>query len=425
MQSHPWQATQTIASFLQQNSLPESPGVYFFLNEDREILYIGKATSLRDRVKSYFTKKIVVTRGPKIALLMQRATGIGYAVTDSVLEALLLEGELIRKYQPLHNTDAKDDKSYNRVVITKEAFPRVLLVRDREIAQGKFTLPIKKMYGPFPSSSDLKSALKIIRKLFPYRGSCVPFVESGIRKPCFSRQLGLCPGVCAGEVTAREYQQKVRRIELFFEGKKHMLVKRLEKEMNHFAKELRFEEAAEVKKLLFGVQHIQDMALVTEDRSTEDQHRIEGYDTAHLVGQASVGVMTVVQKGRVRKEEYRAFHLRKKHQGNDLSALREILERRLKHTEWPLPELMVIDGGKAQKNEAEAVLAEYGLTIPVVSVVKNAKHEPDHFLGEVALVERFTKEMLLVNSEAHRFSLRLHRKKRSREFLGTQKTRRP
>jgi excinuclease ABC subunit C len=417
MQSHPWQTTQTIAAFLQQSSLPESPGVYFFLNDEQEILYIGKATSLRDRVKSYFTKKIVVTRGPKIALLMQRATIIGYTVTDSVLEALLLEGELIRKYQPIHNTDAKDDKSYNRVVITKETFPRVLLVRDREIAQGKFTLPVKKMYGPFPSSNDLKAALKIIRKLFPYRGTCIPFAESGSKKPCFSRQLGLCPGVCTGEVTAKEYQQKIRRIELFFEGKKQMLVKRLEKEMGQLAKELRFEEAAEVKKLLFGVQHIRDMALVTEDRNTEDQHRIEGYDTAHLAGQASVGVMTVVQKGRVRKEEYRAFHLRKKHQGNDLSALREILERRLKHTEWPLPELMVIDGGEAQRSEAEKVLAEQGLTIPIVAVVKNSKHEPDHFLGDDALVERFTKEILLVNSEAHRFSLRLHTKKRSQEFL--------
>jgi excinuclease ABC subunit C len=253
MQSRPWQKTQAIAAFLQQSDLPETPGVYFFLNDEQEILYIGKATSLRDRVKSYFTEKVVVTRGPKIELLMKRATVIGYTVTDSVLEALLLEGELIKQYQPPHNTDAKDDKSYNRVVITKEAFPRVLLVRDREIAQGKFILPVKKMYGPFPSGNDLKAALKIIRKLFPYRDTCTPCTESGSKKPCFSRQVGLCPGVCTGEITARDYQRKVRRIELFFEGKKQMLVKRLEKEMEQLAKELRFEEAAEVKKLLFGV----------------------------------------------------------------------------------------------------------------------------------------------------------------------------
>jgi excinuclease ABC subunit C len=115
MQSRPWQKTQAIAAFLQQSDLPETPGVYFFLNDEQEILYIGKATSLRDRVKSYFTEKVVVTRGPKIELLMKRATVIGYTVTDSVLEALLLEGELIKQYQPPHNTDAKDDKSYNRL----------------------------------------------------------------------------------------------------------------------------------------------------------------------------------------------------------------------------------------------------------------------------------------------------------------------
>jgi excinuclease ABC subunit C len=420
----PWEHLFSKTSFLKKNELPEVPGVYFFLGAKKEILYIGKATSLRDRVKSYFRQDLLETRGPKIHLLLPVICYIGYCQTDSVLEALLLEGQLIKKHQPPFNTEAKDDKSYNRVVITKEEFPRVLLVRDREIEQGKFLFPIKKKYGPFPSASDLRAALKIIRKLFPYRDTCAPYQELSLKnqtaaKLCFSAQIGLCPGVCMDQVSQKEYQKQIRHIELFFEGKKSKVLDDLEKKMRALAKALRFEEAVEVKKTIFGLQHIQDIMLVKHDQQTEDRHRIEGYDTAHFSGAASVGVMTVVQRGRANTGEYRQFLLRGKHGGNDISALREILERRLAHREWPLPEIMVIDGSVAQKNEAERVLSEQGLTIPVVSVVKDVRHKADHFLGPDTILTRFNKEILLVNSEAHRFALRLHKKRRGKEFLPT------
>lgn len=411
-----WEKKVTLQAFQKKNEFPETPGVYFFLDEQDQLLYIGKATSLRDRVRSYFIQDIIETRGPKIRLMLERIASIGYMRTDSVLEALILESNLIKAEQPPYNTDAKDNKSFNHVVITKETFPRVLIVRGRDIEQKKFTDPVKYIFGPFPAGGALRDALKIVRRLFPYRDRCLP--ESG--KPCFSAQIGLCPGVCAGVLSAKEYGRTINHIRLFFEGHKSDVVKQLEREMKVCAKERRFEQAGAIKKTLFGLHHIQDMALIKDDLREKHAHRIEAYDVAHLSGTASVGVMVVVEESRPNKNEYRQFKLRGKHGGNDLSALEEILTRRLKHKEWTLPELIVVDGAHLQFERAEQVLREMEITIPIVGVVKDVHHKADRLIGPVALIERFEKEILLVNTEAHRFAITFHRKRREKEFLPKQ-----
>lgn len=298
--SHPWVQKITLKSFLQQNSLPEMPGVYFFLDGKDTILYIGKATILADRVKSYFGDDLAEARGPKIVLMRERARQIAWRPLDSVLEALLLEGQLIKKYQPIYNTDAKDDKSYNYLVITDEDFPRILVARERDIIAGKLTYKIKEQFGPYLRGSALQTALKIVRQIFPYRDKCVPFVEltsleQQKAKPCFHAQIGLCPGVCTGAITKTAYRREVKRISLFFSGKKADLVKRLEREMHVAAKALKFEQAQTIKKLLFDLGHIRDVALMKLDREESSAARIEAYDTAHFQGEATVGVMTVVQ----------------------------------------------------------------------------------------------------------------------------------
>lgn len=418
-----WEKKVTLRAFQKNNSLPETPGVYFFLDVDGQPLYIGKATALRDRVRSYFIQDLAETRGPKILLMLKQIAFIGYRKTDSVLEALILETNLIKVEQPPYNTDAKDNKSYNHVVITKEAFPRVLVVRGRDIEQKKFTDPVKYIFGPFPAGGALREAMKIVRKIFPYRDKCFPYEELSLEhqskaKLCFSAQIGLCPGVCIGKVSAQEYGRTINHIRLFFEGHKHDLVAALKREMKAAATELRFERAGEIKRTLFGLQHIEDMALIKDDLRERHAHRIEAYDVAHLQGSASVGVMTVVEESRAHLSEYRQFTLREKHQGNDLSALAEILKRRLKHHEWPLPEMVVVDGAMLQLKQAEAVLAEAGITIPIVGVVKNVRHQPERLIGPEALIKRFDKEILLANSEAHRFAITFHRKRRGKEFLG-------
>ena len=395
------------------SKLPDTPGVYQF-KRGSKILYIGKATSLRDRVKSYFNKDIVETRSLLISKMLTQFDDIYFIKTDSVLEALVLEVHLIKKYQPEANIKEKDNKSFNFVVITKEDFPRVLVVRGRELLNSHFSksklYDISYSFGPFPNGSQLKEAMKIIRKMFPFRDKCIP--NSG--KPCFNRQIGLCPGVCTGEITKEEYQEQIKNIILFFEGNKKRLMKNLEKQMKGFADNQEFEKANHTKRTLFTLNHIQDVSLIKEDskNTTQDSFRIESYDIAHMSGKNVVGVMTV-EEDEAKRSEYRKFKIKDNPGVNDIKALSEILSRRLAHIEWRIPNLIVVDGGTAQKRAMEKVLKTNLANIPVVSVVKDERHRPKQILGDKKWL-KYEKEILLANFEAHRYAITFHKQLRNK-----------
>lgn len=440
--------------------IPDTPGVYFFLRPakprrsgvgGREILYIGKATSLRDRTRSYFTPDIASVRSTLIAQMVALATRIEWRQTDSVLEALILEANLVRTHKPKYNTDLKDDKSFNYVVVTKEHFPQILLVRGKELehtaqaAAGKVdfsagtvlyaaksTLPAAYTFGPFPHGAQLKEALRIIRKIFPYRDhKCIPaetMLKASKRpKACFNRHIGLCPGVCTGEISKVEYAKIVRRIVLLFQGKKSMLLKGLERDMKQAAKDEDFDQAITLRKQIFAFNHIQDVSLIkNEYRSTFldpaqskslTASRIEAYDVAHLQGSAAVGVMTVVQDGLALKSDYRKFKIQVAKAGDDPGALKEILSRRLGHSEWPMPRLIVVDGATAQINAAHKVLHDLGISIPIVGVVKDEKHRPREIRGDKKHIAGVERDILLANAEAHRFAIGYHRSKSRKELL--------
>lgn len=420
-------------SALPPKGLPDAPGVYFFMGSRGKLLYIGKATSLSDRVRSYFASDIVRTRGPKIVSMLEQARSVKWRTTDSVLEALLLEAHLIKKHQPPYNTDVKDDKSWNQVVVTREKFPRILLARSRNLVPDQavrngrtaFRLPdgtpIKYAFGPFPSGGQLREALQIVRRIFPYRDQCVPLAalkDKTKAKPCFHAALGLCPGVCTGAVNPREYASTVRRIRMFFEGKTRDVARSLERAMLAAAKREEFEKAESFKRTLFALRHIQDVALVKKDfdgPAEESGFRIEAYDVAHLSGQSVVGVMTVVEGGQSKRSDYRKFGLVR---GNhDIGNLTDMFVRRLRHPEWPLPRLIVTDGGEPQRRAVMRVLSEAGLGIPVVSVVKDERHQPRDILGPAALAAKHRSAILLANAEAHRFSVTFHRARRKKRFL--------
>ncbi len=425
----------------QLKKLPDGPGVYFF-ERGREILYVGKATSLRDRVRSYFRADLTTARGPWLAKMVTEATGVTFARTDSVLEALILEAVEIKKYQPPYNSHEKDDKSFNHVVITKEAWPRVLVVRGSQLKANTYEL--KASVGPFPHGRELRMALGIIRKIFPFRDKCVPrearakwdTPESG--KPCFNAQIGLCPGVCAGRISRRDYARPVANLRLFFQGKKQRLLAKLKKEMTAAAKQFNFEQAGVLKKQIFALQHIRDMALIKPDRLNQPsgfiKFRIEAYDIAHLAGGAAVGVMVVVS-GRTpgvgatltpgvqdafesQTDDYRKFRLRSTKPGDDYGGLREILERRFHHPEWPYPNLIAVDGGRAQLSVAKKVLANLRLNVPLVAVTKDGRHKPKQIIGDAVAAHRYEAAILLANAEAHRFALRYHQIRQHDQSLG-------
>ncbi len=399
--------------------LPDTPGVYFFRDGRGKTLYIGRATSLRDRIRSYFGTDVASTRGPLITRMVRDARSVSWQGADSVLEAIILEANLIKKYRPPFNTKEKDDKSFNYVVVTKEKFPRVLVVRGRELAERFPAGSTEHVFGPFPYGGVFREAMKIIRKIFPFRDTCLPKVG----KPCFNRQLGLCPGVCAGEISEKEYAKSMRHFALFFSGKKRELVRALERDMRALARQRKFEQASELKRRVFVLTHIRDVALVKDElrgaQGGSSRSRIEGYDVAHISGTDTVGVMVVVEGGEAQREEYRKFKVRIPARGSDTAALAEVLERRLGHPEWPLPALIVVDGGAAQRNVVLRILDRYGYRIPVVGVVKDERHRPERIFGDRVVVRGREREILLANAEAHRYALAYHSVLRGKKMFSS------
>lgn len=397
---------------LKKFNLPDGPGVYLF-KKGKRILYIGKAASLRDRVRSYFSSQIAAARSTAIERMVADAESVSYQTTGSVLEALLLEAELIKRHQPPYNVEQKDNKSFNYMVVTKEDFPRVLVIRGRELFQNWKRSDIRYVFGPFPHGGSLKEALKIIRKIFPYRDTCVP----GQGKPCFNRQIGLCPGVCSGEVSKTEYARTVRTIRELFSGNFKGVKQQLARDMKVAAAAEHFEEAGRLRRQVTGLEHIRDVSLIKVERvSTGGGVRIEAYDVAHTSGTETVAVMTVVQNGEKYPTAYRKFKIRTA-TNDDTASLREALERRLNHPEWPLPRIFVVDGGKGQVNAARKVLQGAGIEIPLVGVVKDEFHRPARLIGDKRAIGEYEKDILLANSEAHRYAIGFHRARQRKALL--------
>ena len=424
---------------LKKFDLPDVPGVYLFTQGKgrvKKILYVGKATSLRDRVRSYFDDDLIATRGPRIVDMVTKADGLMHETTPTVLEALVRESALIRQYKPFANSDGKDDKTFLYAVITNEEIPRILAIRGKDIDFKEKTFStqrstelfkFKEVYGPFPSGYQLREALRLIRRIFPFYDTDKPIGSKGkhqLARVEFNKQIGQYPQ----DMDRKSYAKSIRNVALFLSGRVKKLRETLTKEMHQAAKAERFEEAAQMRRQLFAIDHVQDVSLIKEEWNKEAiAPRIEAYDTAHISGSNAIGVMTVVENGVPVKSEYRMFKIKGimqkdvekksvksaelrevKRMNDDIASLKEILSRRLGHTEWPLPKAFVIDGGKTHKKAAEAVLAEVGIGIPVVAVVKDERHRPREVIG--ALRAGISEaDAVLANAEAHRFSLARHR----------------
>lgn len=395
------------------NKLPDAPGVYFF-QRGKEILYIGKATSLRDRVRSYFSSanrgRLETSRGNRIVQMLALATRVTHQRTGSVLEALLLESELIKKHQPKYNAREKDDKSYWYVIITEDAWPRVLMVRGQNLKANEANVANEATYGPFPNASELREALRLIRKILPYRDTCKPL--SG--KRCFNAQIGLCPGVCNSEITPLDYRRRINHLKLLLSGRVRPLIASLTREMKVTARQHDFERSGKLRDQIRALAHIQDVGLIKNpipmSRRRLGMFRIEAYDIAHLGGSNAVGVMVVMEDGELKLSDYRRFKV--ENAGDDLANLREVLERRLAHPEWPLPNLIIVDGGVNQLNTIKNILAKNKLKIPVVSVVKDERHKPKDILGDQKLAANHRALILRLNHETHRFAVTFHRHRR-------------
>lgn len=400
-----------------------------FKDAEGGILYIGKAVNLKNRVASYFSGR---NENRPVFYVLDKIEKIEVRKTESILEALILESNLIKKCQPKYNIDLKDDKSFSYVVITKEEFPRIIILRKTELRKNENIT--KYTFGPYTSKKQLEIAIKIIRKIFPYHSN-----KQLTEKGCLDYQIGLCSGPYAGAISRKDYLKNIRNIRMILEGKKKNLVKKLEKEMVEFAKKHKFERAAEIRNKIFALQHIQDIALISRDMGDEmenerdisqipnpkSQTRIEAYDISNISGQYAVGSMVVFINDEPEKSEYRKFKIRTVQGTNDVGMMQEVLMRRF-NNDWPKPDLILLDGGQGHLNMCEKLMRELKLYIPVVAVAKGPTRKISNFQFSISKQFPIPNELkIFVNNrillgriieEAHRFAISYHRKVRRGNF---------
>lgn len=411
-------------------SLPSSPGVYWFLDADANVLYVGKAKNLSHRLKSYARLNHLL---PKTRQLIEKANSVKYQILDSELQALLIEAELIRLHQPPYNILLKDDKSPLYIVITQETYPKVLPIRRSDL---KTIGPLRRIFGPFPSSRQVKSVLQLARRLFPYCNASHSNHQH--RRACFYYHLGLCPGACLAIISPQEYQHNIKHLELFLAGKHQHIIKQLKRSIRQFSAKQQYEQAQTVKDKLQSLEYINTHYRLTQQHQplpqlSQDQvketllslknllhhaglnitsiNRIEAYDVANIMGQSTAVSMVVATRGVIDKSQYRHFAIKSFSTPNDVGMLQEAIIRRQQHPEWGIPDLMVIDGGKTQVNGVKTIMQ---WSIPIIGI---AKHPDRLYLSPSAQSGQYfvldptlpgTKLILQLRDEAHRFSRRLH-----------------
>jgi excinuclease ABC subunit C len=414
------------------------PGVYLFLGKKGKVLYVGRATSLKRRVSNYFQKP----QDPRLSEMLNIARKIKYFKTDNVLEAIILEANLIKKYWPKYNIKEKDNRSFIYIVIPKTEWPRPFIVRQRELQkflsaaiivkstktksannkttkpkfadvgstcskfllQRKFATKTAEVFGPYQSVHLIKTGLRLIRKIFPY-STC----KIGGGKPCFDYQIGLCPGACVGAISKKDYQKNIDNLILFLRGEKKKLLAKLKKEN---------------PEKISALKHIQDVALIKDEIGNWNleignyAQRIEGYDISHLAGKETYGSMAVFVNGVPDKNQYRLFKIKEAPANDDLRALEEIITRRLRHAEWRYPDLILIDGGKPQISFISKTLKKQNINIPLVGISKFGDDKlvfpPKIKSSSKELIRSMKNTLLKIREEAHRFAIKASRRRRKK-----------
>lgn len=406
---------------IKNGELPAHPGVYFMKDAKGTLMYIGKATSLRTRVSSYFTRPA----DARIEKMVSQIAEIDYQETPSAIEALMLEAELIKRYQPPYNVMEKDDKSFVFLVFTKEDFPEPMLIRGHELHRMKKNA-FMKTFGPFRSASAVRAALDALRKAFPWT-TCKP----GRKRSCFYRHLNLCPGVCTGEISSADYKKIIRGLIRVLEGKRTQVIKELTAEMNAAATNEDFETAARLRDRLYGLEHVRDFAVIKYERVNRSAvidiyGRIEAYDISNTLGEEPVASMTVTENGVSKRSEYRKFKIKTVQGANDVAMMEEALTRRFAQTDWPKPDIIVIDGGMGQVNAARRALEKHGIKIPLVGLAKGFDRKQDQLVYDHSdvelgrLVHAFKGLLTKTRDEAHKYAIGYHRKLRGKKFLPDQ-----
>lgn len=402
-------------AFLKQklSKLPVAPGVYFHKNSNGEIIYVGKAAVLKNRVRQYFQKS---RKDVKTAALVAEIADTDWIVVDTEMDALFLESEMIKRYMPKWNILLRDDKtvSYVRIDLKSEV-PYVSFTRTPADDGARYI-------GPFYGKSAVEKAVRILRGVFPY------YTKPYTGRRTLDTDLGLTPGIEVGRMTPTEYKKNLRKLIRYLEGGRDKLLKELEKTMQEASSAGDFERAAEARDQLFGLKELKRKIVFSDkeflDISSDEAllelqkllglssppRRIEGYDISHQSGKDTVGSMVVFVNGVAARSEYRKFKIRSS-KNDDLKSLREVLERRMKHAEWEMPDLILVDGGILQVKAIKEIVGD----IPVIGRDKSGDHTrnakvklvvPE--LLELPKSSHLARLIQRIDEEAHRFAITYH-----------------
>ncbi len=416
------------------DSLPRTAGVYLFYGStgspqaQKEPIYIGKAINLRDRVKNHFMQPSY-----RDHLFIQNVTRIECINTNSEIEALVLEANLIKKHQPKFNVIWKDDKNYFYVCITRGSQPTVFITHQKKEFNAQYI-------GPFIEGTALKKILKYLRRVFPFYTTA-----KHPKTLCTWCHLGLCPGplLIGGQANPKlgEYKKNLQKLAQILQGKRKTVLYALRREMDLLSRANKFEEAAVVRDRMVALERILEHTHVIESVKLQSEQwpktqallqdllslktpisKIECYDISNIQGKNAVGSMVVFVDGAPDKSQYKKFRIRMKNEPNDIAMLTEVFKRRLGHPEWGYPQVMLIDGGIAQLNAAiRAKEAVNGAkSIKIISIAKGKQELLIEGASKLALKNLPQEIYNLVkhlDDEAHRFAISYHKKLRKKTLL--------
>lgn len=423
--------------------LPKAPGVYFHKDAKGEIIYVGKAAVLRNRVRQYFQSSR--GRDPKTEALVAEIDDIDWMVVESEIEALFLEAEMIRRYMPRYNILLRDDKAMSYIRIDYDSdYPTVSTTR-RPLDDGA------RYFGPYFSTLAVRQALKLLRRIFPYATRKI----GGQKRATLHYHLGLDPGLEEGKTSLEDYRANLRKLMSIIQGKRKTIVKELERDMKRAAKASEYEKAAKLRNQLFALQGLDKQVIfsdkefldISKDHALNElinmlsiekyPYRIEGYDISHMQGSDVVASMVVFTNGVSNKAEYRKFKTKIDH-NNDFYNMNETIKRRLSDKNrklWGLPSLVLIDGGKGQLDAAIKARDEAGcLQIPFIGLAKReeqvviqkgksnvtlnelslhqlggfATESDDFILVNVPHNTNLVKLLQRIRDESHRFAVSYH-----------------
>jgi excinuclease ABC subunit C len=423
-------------------NIPLDPGVYQFKDKSGTVIYVGKAKNLKNRVTSYFSNNLL----PKTAQMISLAESVSFIKVTSEFEALLLEANLIKKYNPKYNIALKDDKSPLYIGITKDKYPRIVSFRKPELKYYKFQI----YFGPYVTGVSAKKVMKVVRRIFPYS----THLPTG--KICIYRQLGLCDP-CPSEIEnesdlskktelRKRYLKNIRNVKNLLNGKLGQVGKDLESEIKEYSRQEKFEEAKELSDQLRSFQNIalangydieeylENPNFAEDLRDEETNHlkhilnkyypklekleRIECFDIAHISGNFPTASMVTTINGEAENKFYRHFKMYNKKRNSDVDSMREVISRRIKHFEdWGIPDLIIIDGGKPQLSAVHELLEKENM--PFIGLAKRLETIVLMIDGRFIEIRAEKPSLMLlqrIRDEAHRFARRLHHKQISKSL---------